>query len=38
MNTYNNNLHASVMDSLRSQELETKSTDSIVNASVFSLY
>ncbi|PCI96273.1 MAG: hypothetical protein COB15_10915 [Flavobacteriales bacterium] len=38
MNTYNNNLHASVMDSLRNQELETKSTDSKVNASVFSLY
>ncbi len=38
MNTYNNNLHASVMDSLRSQELETKSTDSKVNAAVFSLY
>jgi len=38
MNTYNDNLHATVMDSLHSQELEKKSTQSTVNISIFSLY
>lgn len=38
MNTYNDNLNASVMDSLRDLELKVKSTASKVNAATFSLY
>lgn len=38
MNTYNDNLRASVVDSLGQQELEQKSMESKLNASKFTLY
>ncbi|WP_422360470.1 hypothetical protein [Reichenbachiella sp.] len=38
MNTYNDNLHTNVVNSLRDLELKVKSTASRVNAATFSLY
>ncbi|MGB8192691.1 MAG: hypothetical protein WCF67_12265, partial [Chitinophagaceae bacterium] len=38
MNTYNENLNASIVSSLQSQELEQKKVYSQLNASMFSLY
>lgn len=38
MNSYNENLHSSVVDSLNSQEMDLKKVNSETNASMFTLY